>query len=327
VRWFAIGLVVLALVGAVFLTTGSAPVGHFTSGPAKDRFDAAYRMAMALMPPPDATLDVRTTYGVVRMYRFDRHDQRAASASGGGIRPPQVLVDHDAEEPLVLLPGRASPSPLWADGLAALRAVRTVYLVDLLGEPGMSVQSRPIVDDADQAAWLAEALAAVPTPRVHLVGYSIGGWTAANLATRRPDRLASVVLLDPAMTYGAIPLGTVIRSLPASVRWLPRSWRDAFASYTANGAPVQDEPVAAMIEAGMQTFALALPQPGLLEPRLPVPTLVILAGRSVMHDSAAAAATAERLGARVLVYPDASHALIGEYPDRIAADVAAFLAS
>ncbi|MCD2186013.1 alpha/beta fold hydrolase [Actinomycetospora soli] len=312
-RRFAVGLVVLALVAVVLLTTtGSAPVGHFTSAAGKDRFDAAYGAAMARMPPPDATLDVRTGFGVVRMYRYD-------GAPG---------------DPLVLLPGRAAPSPLWADNLATLRAVRTVYLIDLLGEPGASVQSRPITDDADQAAWLAEALAAVGAPRVHLVGYSIGGWTAANLATpyrraagRSGERLASVVLLDPAMTYASLPLGTVLRSVPASVRRLPRSWRDAFASYTANGAPVEHEPVAEMIEAGMQTYPLALPQPGLLEPRLPVPTLVILAGRSVMHDSAVAAATANRLGARVLTYPDASHALTGDYPDRVAADVAAFLTS
>lgn len=51
------------------------------------------------------------------------------------------------------------------------------------------------------------------------------------------------------------------------------------------------------------------------------------AGRSVMHDSAAAAANARRLNptARVLTYPDASHAINGEHPDRIAEDVAAVL--
>ncbi|MEJ2866191.1 alpha/beta hydrolase [Actinomycetospora sp. OC33-EN08] len=302
-RWW-VGALVVGVVAVLVLTTaGSAPVGHFTSAAAKDRFDAAYRAAMARLPEPDATLDVRTDYGIVRMYRFDG--------------PPGT--------PLVLLPGRAAPSPLWADNLPSLRAVRTVWTVDLLGEPGASVQSRPIVDDADQAAWLDEALAAVARPRVHVLGYSIGGWTAANLATRRPDRIASLVLLDPVQTYASLPLGTVVRSIPASVRWLPRSWRDAFNSYTAGGAPVVHEPVGDMIEAGMQTYALALPQPGLLEPRPVVPTLVILAGRSVMHDSAAAAASAERLGARVLTYPDASHAVNGEYPERIAADVAAFL--
>ena len=303
---FVVVVVVLALVATVVLTTRrGAPVGHFTSAAGHDRYDEAYRAAMTRLPPPDATLDVRTDHGVVRMYRFDG--------------PPGT--------PLVLVPGRASASPVWADNVGSLRALRTVYAVDLLGEPGRSVQSRPIVDDADQAAWLDQALAALGEPAVHLVGLSIGGWTAANLAVHRPERLASVTLIDPAQTFATIPLGTVVRSIPASVRWLPRSWRDAFGSYTANGAPVEHEPVADMIEAGMQTYALALPQPALLEPRLPVPTLVILAGRSVMHDSAAAAANARRLNptATVLTYPDASHAISGEYPERIAADVAAFL--
>ena len=54
-----------------------------------------------------------------------------------------------------------------------------------------------------------------------------------------------------------------------------------------------------------------------------------LAGRSVMHDPATARSTAERAlrTKTVAFYPDASHAVNGEYPDRIAADVRAFLAT
>ena len=62
---------------------------------------------------------------------------------------------------------------------------------------------------------------------------------------------------------------------------------------------------------------------------LPMPILAIIAGRSVMHDPATARSTAERAlrTKTVAFYPDASHAVNGEYPDRIAADVRAFLAT
>ena len=58
-----------------------------------------------------------------------------------------------------------------------------------------------------------------------------------------------------------------------------------------------------------------------------MPTLVILAGRSPMHDAAAAAVEARRLltSGTVRVYADASHAISGEHPAEIAADVAAHL--
>jgi hypothetical protein len=56
---------------------------------------------------------------------------------------------------------------------------------------------------------------------------------------------------------------------------------------------------------------------------------VIIAGKSVMHDPVAAAYNARTTLKRgtVLTYQHASHAMNGEYPDRIAADVAAFLAT
>jgi hypothetical protein len=48
-----------------------------------------------------------------------------------------------------------------------------------------------------------------------------------------------------------------------------------------------------------------------------------------MHDSAAAADLASRSlqHGTVRVYPEASHAINGEYPDEIAADIDAFLAA
>ncbi|MFF2083714.1 alpha/beta fold hydrolase [Nocardia sp. NPDC058176] len=308
--WVVVGLMSLVLV-AWLVVRDTTPVGHFTSAENYDRFFTAYDRAMDDLPDPDATLDLRTEYGVVRMYRFD------------GANPEQA--------PLVLLPGRAAASPVWADNLASLRDLRTVYTIDLLGEPGASVQSRPITDDRDQARWLHQALRQLPHESVDLVGMSIGGWTATNLAIHEPAGIGRVILLDPAMTFASMPWETIVRSIPASVRWLPKSWRDSFNSWTAGGAPVEQVPVADMIEAGMQTYALKLPQPTQFGAEqlagLPMPVLVILAGRSVMHDSADAARHArETLSAgTVLVYPEASHAINGEYPDRIAADIGEFL--
>ncbi len=306
-----VGLVGLVLAGLLALRDTS-PVGHFTSQEGADRYRLAYDRAMADMPPPAAVLDVPTGFGTVRAYRF-------AGANPGA-------------DPLLLLPGTASGAPVFADNMASLLRLRDVYVVDLLGEPGRSVQDRPITTDADTAAWLGQALRALPAERFHVVGLSVGGWSAANLALNAPDApVASVTLLDPVHVYGDIPLGTVVRSIPAAVSWTPRSWRDAFSSYTAGGAPVEDVPVADMIEAGMSTYAMRLPQPAQIpEDRLRtirVPVLAIVAGRSVMHDPATSVATAERaFGAEnVRVYPDATHALNGEQPDRIAADVGAFL--
>jgi pimeloyl-ACP methyl ester carboxylesterase len=133
------------------------------------------------------------------------------------------------------------------------------------------------------------------------------------------------------LTFADLPLEMVVRSIPASIPWLPKSWRDSFASWTANDAPVQDVAVAEMIEAGMQHYAMSAPAPArFTEEQLSdvdLPVLVVIAGASRVHDPDAAAATAERLlpDATVLVYEGASHAVTGEEPERIADDVERFL--
>jgi pimeloyl-ACP methyl ester carboxylesterase len=302
----------LVLLAAVLWCLGDgAPVGHFASAGHKARFIAAYHRAMAALPRPQQVRDVRTSYGIVRIYRF-------AGA-------------HDDLPPLLLLPGRAAPTPVWADNLPGFLALRSVYTVDLLGEPGFSVQDRPIDSDADQAVWLHEAIAQLPEPAVHVVGLSIGGWTAMNLAVHRPQKIASLTVIEPVFVFTNMSLEAILRSIPASVPWLPRRLRDDFNSWTAGGAPVEHEPVGDMIEAGMATYRLKLPVPSLPDPariaELRMPTLVILAGRSPMHDSTKAASEARRLlpGGTVRVYAGASHAISGEHPAEIAADVAAHL--
>lgn len=314
-RHVRIVLIVFAALAVVlvFAMRSPSPVGHWDGSEGQDRFSAAYEEAFADMPEPEETIDVRTDYGVVRVYRF----------AGTG----------DAELPMVLVPGRASASPVWADDLPSLLEIGDVYTVDLLGEPGMSVQERPIVDDEDQAAWLDQTLDGLPEEAFHVVGLSIGGWTAANLALREPARVATLNLIDPVYLFDDMPLETMVRSLPAAFSWLPRSWRDSFNSYTAGGFPVEDVPVADMIEAGMQHYALKLPDPTRISEErlgtLSMPVLATVAGESVMHDSEVAIETAERVFADETVhfYPEASHAINGEYPDEIAADIAEHIAA
>lgn len=307
----AAALTALAVVVSVAVLRSPSPVGYFTSAQAQDRYLAAYRQAMADLPEPDRTLDVRTGYGVVRLYYFTGADRAA--------------------DPLLLLPGRSSASPVWADNVPSLLRSRSLYTVDLLGEPGLSIQQRPIETPQDHARWLHEVLLSLPEQRIHLLGLSIGGWAAVNLAAHRPEKVASLTLIEPVLVFADLSLEAIVRSIPASVRWFPKAWRDSFASWTANGAPVEDVPVARMIEAGMQTYVLKLSAPNRISEqqlrKLDIPTLVLLAGESGMHDSADAADLARRTlpQATVNVYPQASHAINGEYPDRIAADVTDFL--
>ncbi|MEC9326164.1 MAG: alpha/beta hydrolase [Actinomycetota bacterium] len=308
--WLTAALSVIGAFGAGWVLAPRAAVGHFHSAEAMDRYFAAYDRAMAQMPNPQQVLDIRTSFGVVRVYRF-------AGARRGA--------------PLFLLPGARSGTPVWANNMPSLLAHRSVYAVDLLGEPGRSIQSRPIVDAHDQAAWLHEVLEQLPDTEVNLLGLSLGGWSATNLALRDRSHIRTLTLVEPVQVLTRLSPAAILRSIPASVPGFPKAWRNSFASWTAGGAPVRDVPAAAMIEAGMQAYRTRTPTPDRISPEqltsLKIPTLVILAAESPMHDAHAGARTARTAlpTATVKIYDGASHAINGERPEQIAADVAAFL--
>lgn len=300
----------IAALCGYFLRSPS-PVGHWDSADGEAEFFTAYDLAFESMPEPADTMDVRSSFGVVRVYRF----------AGTG-----------EASPMLLLPGTASSTPVWADNMPSLLALGDVYTLDLLGEPGRSIQAAPIADAEDEAEWLAETITAIPENSVNLIGLSLGGWTAANLAIRRPQHVRTLTLIDPVYTFDNLPMETILRSIPASVPWLPKSARDAFNSYTAGGIEVEDMPVADMIEAGMHHYTMKKPAPTRITEQqlsdLSMPVLAIIAGRSVMHDPKTASATARRdLGTEAVhVYEDASHAITGEYPDEITGDIGDFIA-
>lgn len=287
-------------------------LGHFRDASAFARYRNAYDRAMAELPEPDQIQDVVTHFGTVRIYRFGDGD-------GDGV-------------PLLLLPGRTASTPMWEPNLVGLTAHRPVYAVDLLGEPGLSVQTRAFASAADQAGWLAELLARVGHDRVHLVGVSIGGWSAFHLALHAPEKIASVSLLDPAVLFGRITWKVVVVSLASVVPFFPESWRRRLLSWISGGADASDdEPVANLISAGMRDFTAFLPPPTYPTDDqvagVGVPVLALIAGRSIIHDPRKATLRARRLLARGVVelWPDASHAINGEFPERVNARVLAFV--
>ncbi|MFF3818257.1 alpha/beta fold hydrolase [Streptomyces bluensis] len=285
-------------------------IGTYHSPQAHAAFDAAYDAGMRALPEPAATHDVPTRFGTARVYRF--------GPLGGA--------------PLALLPGRAATSVMWRPHLPALAEHRPVYTLDLLGEPGRSTQTTPLRDAADQAAWLEATLAGLGLDGVHLVGHSFGGWLACNYAVRAPARLASLTLLDPVNTLGRFPLGLLLRSALAALPVISHWGRPAFFRWINGGAAAPpNDPVAAVIEAGMRDYQMATPMPAFITDdqlrSLTVPVLALVAGRSVMHDPQAAHARAQVQipDVQAELWPTATHSLPSESPAETNARILRFI--
>lgn len=279
-------------------------IGHFRSAEAFADFLTRYRSCFAALPPVAEIRDVPTGFGEVRVYRF--------AGRGDGA-------------PVLLLPGRNGPTPVYATNLPPLLQHRDVYCLDLLGEPGLSVQTAPIADAADQARWLDDTLTGLGLDRVHLCGISIGGWAAVNHAVRCPGRTASLTLLDPAMTFDRIPLPMLAASIPMVVPGVPQWVRRRLLSWIAGGSDIGAAAEAAgLISAGTSDFVLRLPAPTRFTDAqlrsVEIPVLALLAGRSVVLRAERAAAHARKVlrHGEIEIWPQASHAINGEYPVEIA---------
>lgn len=307
-------VVVLAALQVAGWLTAAPQVGHFRSREAHATYRAAYDDALGRMPTPDRVVEVVTSFGTVRTYAW---------------------IGPDAGAPVVLLPGRGSGVPMWSENLPHLLGGRTVYALDALGDAGLSAQTVPLRAMADQAQWLDETLAGLGIARAHVVGHSFGAASAAALARDHPERIATLSLLEPAFVLGWPPIGVLGWSVVASVPFLPQAWRDAAIARIAGEDPslvAADDPVARMIALGGTGYSAELPTPQPLSDDelrgLGVPTYVALAGDSPITGGERSSARAALIpGAQVRVWPDTTHSLPMQVPERLAAELAAFWAA
>jgi pimeloyl-ACP methyl ester carboxylesterase len=111
------------------------------------------------------------------------------------------LVAGAGDEHVVCLHGLGSNKTSFFETVSALTPDHTVHAVDL---PGFGSSSKP-ARAAYDAPYFARAtlgyLDAMAIDRAHLVGNSMGGRVALEVAFEAPDRVASLTLLCPALAF------------------------------------------------------------------------------------------------------------------------------
>lgn len=128
----------------------------------------------------------------------------AASAQGLELQSGYVDVDGGklyyevaGEGPaLILIHGGAMDRRMWDDQLADFAEHYRVVRFDLRGF-GNSPAAVSRFTPAEDVAALLDALS---LERVHVVGLSMGGGVAVDFALAHPDRVAALVLAEPALT-------------------------------------------------------------------------------------------------------------------------------
>ncbi len=216
--------------------------------------------------------------------------------------------------PLLLLHGGMSNSAIWMGDVAAWAAHFRIYAVDVIGEAGLSAPSRPTFASDAHALWLDDVRQALSVTRASIVGVSLGGWLALDYATRRPERVESVVAICPA-GIGRQKIGIVFKTIP--LRLFGEWGKRKAAELVLGRGPANPSPA---LQAFMTFIALIHKnlRPRMVKfpifsddalGRLNMPVLVIAGGKDVLIDSAE---TKRRLEqnvpqAKIRYLPEAGH--------------------
>lgn len=297
------GRVLLALLVAwlvvdkvVSVVAAPPEVGHWRSAEGEQAYVRAYADVLAGLPPADEVLDVTSTYGTVRVLRWDGRDQG---------------------HPVVLLPGRSSGAPMWTENLPDWIGTRTVYALDPIGDAGLSSQRIPLASFEDQAEWISQTLTELGVARAHVVGHSFGGANAAILAVRHPGQVASLTLLEPVLVVQSLPASTYFWAMLTQLP-VPQGVRD-HALAQIGGTSVEEvrerTPMAALIDSATVHYAASLPMPRTLSDDewrgLTMPVRADIAGTGSLAGGEEAAARLRALlpSATVTVWPRATHSL------------------
>ena len=208
--------------------------------------------------------------------------------------------------------GLSASSRWWKPVVPALSERFDVRLVDL---PRFRFLSR--VRPADTAAWLARWLDDAEIDRPVLVGHSLGGLICAQLAALEPDRLDSLVLVDPA----GMPTGRPLPLEPLALANALAGVRPRFVSLLVADA-LRWGPDA-LLRGGL--YALGTDVRLHLD-SIRVPTLVVWGEHDVLMPRRLAETWRDAIpGAQLAVLPDAGHVPMVESPSAFVDAVLGFL--
>jgi pimeloyl-ACP methyl ester carboxylesterase len=280
----------------------------WTSEGAEQRFRRLEdELVRELVAEPPTPIDVPTRLGPTRAYRWD----------GDGC-------------PVVFLHGAAGTSMAWT-AYAERRGSRPACAIDTIGDVGRSHQEVAVEDAEDLAAWLEEVLVGLGLDRVHLVGTSYGGFLALELAARRPARVRSLCLIEPAgLARVRLARFLLWGSAALLASWLPARPRRAAAR--ALRFPLLDQPrvIRLALQGQLHHRSRLLPAEPLTDEALRSvhhPVLLLIAEKSEAFpaDEVKARAEAHLAAADIEVVPNAGHALAVSHQDHVIDRLTAFL--
>jgi pimeloyl-ACP methyl ester carboxylesterase len=261
-----------------------------------------------------------------------------------GVHLRVVEAGEPGAPPVVLLPGWGCSAYLFRKNLPALAAAGAHAIVVELAGQGWSdhPDAAGVWTLEARSAQTLEALDALGLERVMLVGLSLGGGIAARVALRAPERVAKLALLD-AVGLGPVGVAELTRLVPDALarmvepftgRWIFKgALRFAYgrlATFSAHDvdeyyAPTRDPAFVRSLWRQLQETDWRLLTPEEMH-RLAMPLVAMFGMRDiVIWPTAVRRLVAAAPHGRVVLVPEAGHALAEEAPDAVNRELVSLL--
>jgi pimeloyl-ACP methyl ester carboxylesterase len=268
-------------------------------------------------------------YGLHRA-EVDISDSRMMSWQGG---------PEDATEAVVMIHGYSSEKTVWMRFASHFSDRYQVLILDLPGHGETAFAPALKYDTVSQGQRVLQAMDALNISRAHIIGNSMGGFIAAQIALHHPERVQSATLIDAAgviapeasdmekmLAKGRNPFEISTREefdafyamTMAQPPWLPRMILDYMADdYIARRESLtrifQDFHQVDMLDAQLSEFR--------------VPVLVMWGERDrLLHISSSEVWAKGIPGAELISYSALGHMPMLEDPSRSASDILTFIA-
>jgi len=267
---------------------------------------------------------------------------RTRYADSGGTRIGYELRGrlHRRRPWLVLIQGMGLDRHGWGRIPGKLRRRFRLVLVDNRG-CGRSDRTAGSFTVADMAGDVVAVLDAAGIGRAHVLGASLGGMAAQELAIRHPERVDGLVLActTPGWPFAypmpapSLRLIAATARLPAEAAWR-RHLENALSARTGQDQPVFVERLLERQGAGLadsdalsaQAAAGARYAGRLRQAGIGARTLVLHGGADTVVDPRNGRLLAGRIpGAQLRIFPELGHLFFWEEPDGFAAAVTSFL--
>jgi pimeloyl-ACP methyl ester carboxylesterase len=145
--------------------------------------------------------------------------------------------------PLVLVHGYTGDASDWRHQVAAFAGTHRVLVMEHRGHGRSQAPTEPVAYTIERMTDDLEALIAhLGLERFHLVGHSMGGAIAQELALRSPGRLRSLTLEDTGPAFEILRNPAVARVFEAGFRLAEAQGMGALAKLTGANAPPHKTP-------------------------------------------------------------------------------------